>query len=198
MILLIDNYDSFTYNLYHQIARFGIDVQVVRNDAITVEEIRKLKPNAIVISPGPGEPKEAGIVIEMIQQLYKEYPILGICLGHQAIGEAFGATVSRAKNIIHGKTSLLRYEKTGLFASFNEEVEVMRYHSLVIDNSTLSNEFDIIATSADDGEIMAIQHKTYPLFGLQFHPESIGTKTGDEMIQAFLQKIEGVNHVTKG
>ena len=193
MILLIDNYDSFTYNLYHQIARFGSDVQVVRNDAITIEEIRKLNPKAIVISPGPGEPKDAGIVIEMIQALYKEYPILGICLGHQAIGEAFGATVSRAKNIIHGKTSLLHYEKTGLFASFNEEVEVMRYHSLVIEESTLSEEFNIIATSADDGEIMAIQHKTYPLFGLQFHPESIGTKTGDTMIEAFIKKIEVSN-----
>ena len=193
MILLIDNYDSFTYNLYHQIARFGSDVQVVRNDAITIEEIRKLNPKAIVISPGPGEPKDAGIVIEMIQALYKEYPILGICLGHQAIGEAFGATVSRAKNIIHGKTSLLHYEKTGLFASFNEEVEVMRYHSLVIEESTLSEEFNIIATSVDDGEIMAIQHKTYPLFGLQFHPESIGTKTGDTMIEAFIKKIEVYN-----
>ena len=139
--------------------------------------------------PGQGH-KDAGIVIEMIQELYKEYPILGICLGHQAIGEAFGATVSRAKNIIHGKTSLLHYEKTGLFASFNEEVEVMRYHSLVIEEATLSEEFNIIATSADDGEIMAIQHKTYPLFGLQFHPESIGTKTGNTMIEAFIQKIE--------
>ena len=190
MILLIDNYDSFTYNLYHQIARFGIDVQVVRNDAITVEEIRMLKPNAIVISPGPGEPKDAGIVIEMIQQLYKEYPILGICLGHQAIGEAFGATIRRAKHIIHGKTSVLDYEKRGLFHSFHDEIEVMRYHSLIIEPATLPEEFNVMATSKDDGEIMAIQHKTYPLFGLQFHPESIGTKTGDSMIEAFIQKIE--------
>lgn len=196
MILLIDNYDSFTYNLYHQIARFGIEVQVVRNDAITVEEIRELDPNAIVISPGPGEPKDAGIIIEMIQKLYKEYPILGICLGHQAIGEAFGATISRAKNIIHGKTSVLDYEKRGLFHSFQEDIEVMRYHSLIIEPKTLPEEFVVTATSKDDGEIMAIQHKTYPLYGLQFHPESIGTKTGDTMIEAFIRKI-GVSNVTE-
>ena len=190
MILLIDNYDSFTYNLYHQIAKVYENVKVVRNDALTVDEIRALNPKAIVISPGPGEPKEAGIVIEMIQALYKEFPILGICLGHQSIGEAFGATVSRAKNIMHGKTSKLEYEPQGLFVAFHEDIEVMRYHSLIIESRTLSNEFDVVATSKDDGEIMAIQHKTYPLYGLQFHPESIGTKTGDQMIHAFLQQIE--------
>lgn len=170
MILLIDNYDSFTYNLYHQIAQFGEDVKIVRNDAMTVEEIRTLQPKAIVISPGPGEPKDAGIVIEMIRQLYQEIPILGICLGHQSIGEAFGATVSRARNIMHGKTSTLQYEKTGLFAQFEEEVEVMRYHSLIIERQTLHEDFRVIATSADDGEIMAIQHVQYPVYGLQFHP----------------------------
>ena len=176
MILLIDNYDSFTYNLYHQLANVYEDIKVVRNDAFTVEEIRVLKPKAIVISPGPGEPKEAGIVIDMIQSLYKEFPILGICLGHQAIGEAFGATVSRAKNIMHGKISKLEYAQQGLFA--------------IIESRTLSDEFDVVATSMDDGEIMAIQHKTYPLYGLQFHPESIGTETGDQMIQTFLQQVE--------
>lgn len=190
MILLIDNYDSFTYNLYHQIAQFGEDVRVVRNDMITIEEIRALQPKAIVISPGPGVPKEAGIVIEMIQQLYKEFPILGICLGHQSIGEAFGATVSRANNIMHGKTSLLDYTKKGLFQPFDTEVEVMRYHSLIIEKETLPKMFDIIATSKDDGEIMAIQHNEYPVYGLQFHPESIGTEVGDALIQAFLQQLE--------
>ena len=189
MILLIDNYDSFTYNLYHQIAKFGEAVQVVRNDAVTVDDIRAMQPKAIVISPGPGEPKEAGIVIEMIQKLYKEFPILGICLGHQSIGEAFGATVSRAKNIMHGKTSELQFERKGLFNNF-EEVEVMRYHSLIIEKETLHEDFEVVATSKDDGEIMAIQHKRYPLYGLQFHPESIGTKLGDEMIQTFLRTIE--------
>lgn len=190
MILLIDNYDSFTYNLYHQIAQFGEDVKIIRNDAITVEEIRALQPKAIVISPGPGEPKDAGIVIAMIRDLYKEIPILGICLGHQSIGEAFGATVSRAKNIMHGKTSLLQFEETGLFAQFEREVEVMRYHSLIIEKQTLHEDFRIVATSADDGEIMAIQHKQYPVYGLQFHPESIGTELGKDMISMFLKKVE--------
>lgn len=190
MILLIDNYDSFTYNLYHQIAQFGEDIKIIRNDAITVEEIRTLQPKAIVISPGPGEPKDAGIVIAMIRDLYKEIPILGICLGHQSIGEAFGATVSRAKNIMHGKTSLLQFEKTGLFAQFEREVEVMRYHSLIIEKQTLHEDFHIVATSADDGEIMAIQHKQYPVYGLQFHPESIGTELGKDMISMFLKKVE--------
>lgn len=190
MILLIDNYDSFTYNLYHQIAQFGEDIKIIRNDAITVEEIRALQPKAIIISPGPGEPKDAGIVIAMIRDLYKEIPILGICLGHQSIGEAFGATVSRAKNIMHGKTSLLQFEKTGLFAQFEREVEVMRYHSLIIEKQTLHEDFRIVATSADDGEIMAIQHKQYPVYGLQFHPESIGTELGKDMISMFLKKVE--------
>ncbi|OBW60012.1 anthranilate synthase component 2 [Solibacillus silvestris] len=190
MILLIDNYDSFTYNLYHQIAQFGEDIKIIRNDAITVEEIRALQPKAIVISPGPGEPRDAGIVIAMIRDLYKEIPILGICLGHQSIGEAFGATVSRAKNIMHGKTSLLQFEKTGLFAQFEREVEVMRYHSLIIEKQTLHEDFRIVATSADDGEIMAIQHKQYPVYGLQFHPESIGTELGKDMISMFLKKVE--------
>lgn len=190
MILLIDNYDSFTYNLYHQIAQFGEDVKIVRNDALTVEEIRTMQPKAIVISPGPGEPKDAGIVIEMIRQLYKEIPILGICLGHQSIGEAFGATVCRAQNIMHGKTSMLQYEKTGLFAQFEGDVEVMRYHSLIIEKQTLHEDFQVVATSADDGEIMAIQHKQYPVYGLQFHPESIGTELGTAMISEFLKKVE--------
>lgn len=190
MILLIDNYDSFTYNLYHQLAKVYEDIKVVRNDVLTVEEIRALNPKAIVISPGPGEPKEAGIVIDMIQTLYKEFPILGICLGHQAIGEAFGAKVSRASQIMHGKTSKLEYKQFGLLAACNEEIEVMRYHSLIIEPQTLSTDFQIMATSKDDGEIMAIQHKNYPLYGLQFHPESIGTKVGDLLIQTFLQQVE--------
>lgn len=190
MILLIDNYDSFTYNLFHQIASQGEEVKVVRNDSVTIDEIRAMQPKAIVISPGPGEPSEAGIVKNMIRTLYKEIPILGICLGHQSIGEAFGATVSRAQNIMHGKTSELAYEKKGLFATFDGVVEVMRYHSLIIEKDTLHEDFDIVATSNDDDEIMAIQHKTYPVFGLQFHPESIGTKQGTEMVTNFLRKLE--------
>ena len=189
MILLIDNYDSFTYNLFHQIATFGKEVQVVRNDAITIEEIRALKPEAIVLSPGPGNPSEAGIVVEAIRALYTEFPILGICLGHQSIGEAFGCDVVRAEKIMHGKTSVLDYTTTSLFEKLNGEVEVMRYHSLIIDPATLHSDFDVTATARDDGEIMAIQHKHYPVYGLQFHPESIGTETGAQMIEAFLTKI---------
>jgi len=190
MILLIDNYDSFTYNLYHQLSEFEDDIQVVRNDAVTVEEIRLLNPQAIVISPGPGTPSEAGICIQIIKQLYKEFPILGVCLGHQAIGEAFGANVTNAKHILHGKTSLIEHTKTGLFERMNEEVEVMRYHSLVIEKGTLTSDFHVDAYAKDDGEIMAIHHKEYPLFGLQFHPESIGTEQGRLMIEVFIDQVK--------
>ncbi len=189
MILLIDNYDSFTYNLYHQIALQGREVKVVRNDELTIEEIRQMQPKAIVLSPGPGTPSEAGMIVQMIKELHREYPILGICLGHQAIGEAFGGNIVRAKTIMHGKTSMLSHEKRGLFENLVKEVEVMRYHSLILDPATLHPDFDITATSCDDGEIMAIQHKTYPLFGLQFHPESIGTDAGTQMVAAFLEYV---------
>lgn len=190
MILLIDNYDSFTYNLYQQISALGKEVKVVRNDDITIEEIRQLKPEAIVLSPGPGTPLEAGITVEVVKSLHKEFPILGICLGHQSIGEAFGGEIVRAKNIMHGKISTLNYSKKGIFESIDEDVSVMRYHSLIIDPSTFPKELEIIATSSDDHEIMAIQHKQYPVYGLQFHPESIGTETGTKMVQTFLQKVE--------
>ncbi|MCP1145238.1 anthranilate synthase component II [Lysinibacillus endophyticus] len=189
MILLIDNYDSFTYNLYQQIAALGKEVKVVRNDALSIEDIRNLHPEAIVLSPGPGTPREAGITVDVVKELYNEYPILGICLGHQSIGEAFGGTIIRAENIMHGKLSTLNYEQKGLFEQLNGEIEVMRYHSLVIEPSTIHGDFEIVATSADDGEIMAIQHKQYPVFGLQFHPESIGTETGTKMVEAFLERV---------
>lgn len=187
MILLIDNYDSFTYNLYHQIGEFEPDIKVVRNDAITIDEIRSLKPAAIVLSPGPGTPSEAGICIDIIKELHQEFPILGVCLGHQAIGEAFGANVIRAERIIHGKTSMLNYSHTGLFDGIIGEIEVMRYHSLVIDQETLPVELIVDATSSDDGEIMAVHHRDYPVFGVQFHPESIGTEIGSQLIENFLQ-----------
>ena len=190
MILLIDNYDSFTYNLYHQLSEFEEDIRVVRNDAITVEEIRIIKPSAIVLSPGPGTPAEAGICIDVIQRLYNEFPILGVCLGHQAIGEAFGGKVTNARNILHGKTSYLDYTKTGLFEEMDEEIEVMRYHSLVIEKGSLTEGFIVDAYAKDDGEIMAIHHKEYPLFGVQFHPESIGTEKGRKMIEAFIEKAK--------
>ncbi|KYG92224.1 glutamine amidotransferase [[Bacillus] sp. KCTC 13219] len=190
MILLIDNYDSFTYNLYHQIAAFEQEVRVVRNDKITLEEIHAMQPKAIVVSPGPGVPSEAGNVIDIILEFHGQVPILGICLGHQAIGEAFGAKIVRAKNIIHGKMSPLTHQQQGLLQGIAPNEEVMRYHSLVIEQNTLPSDFIVTAHAADDGEIMAIQHKNYPLYGLQFHPESIGTKTGNRMIEAFLNVVK--------
>ncbi|RHW38513.1 aminodeoxychorismate/anthranilate synthase component II [Lysinibacillus yapensis] len=192
MILLIDNYDSFTYNLYQQISSLNREVRVVRNDALTIEDIRSLKPEAIVLSPGPGTPSEAGITVGIVKELYKEFPILGICLGHQSIGEAFGGTILRAKNIMHGKLSGLNYEKKGLFQSLEGDIEVMRYHSLIIEPTTLHNDLEVVAVSEDDGEIMAIQHIHYPVFGLQFHPESIGTETGSKMIESFLNYVGAV------
>ncbi|MEK5232502.1 aminodeoxychorismate/anthranilate synthase component II [Lysinibacillus sp. FSL K6-0232] len=189
MILLIDNYDSFTYNLFQQISMLGKNVKVVRNDAITIEEIQALSPEAIILSPGPGTPTEAGITVEVIQKLHQQFPILGICLGHQSIGQAFGANIVQAQQIMHGKLSSLQYEQTGLFAQLTGDIQVMRYHSLIIEPQTLHKDFKVIATSCDDGEIMAIQHQKYPLFGLQFHPESIGTKEGSMMIQTFLASI---------
>nr|WP_106779883.1 aminodeoxychorismate/anthranilate synthase component II [Lysinibacillus timonensis] len=189
MILLIDNYDSFTYNLYQQISSLGKEVKVVRNDAITIDEIRTLNPSAIVLSPGPGTPSEAGITVKIVKELFKEFPILGICLGHQSIGEAFGGRISRATNIMHGKLSKLTYEKKGLFKDLAGEIIVMRYHSLIIDPQTLHEDLEVIATSSDDHEIMAIQHKLYPIYGLQFHPESIGTEAGTQMVEAFINRI---------
>ena len=192
MILLIDNYDSFTYNLYQQVSMLGKEVKVVRNDALTIAEIEALQPEAIILSPGPGTPDEAGITVEIVKELYAKFPILGICLGHQSIGQAFGSNIIQAKNIVHGKQSIIDYERTGLFAHLDNEVEVMRYHSLVIEPSSLHEDFNVIATSRDDGEIMAIQHKHYPVFGLQFHPESIGTKEGSQMMLAFINQFQTV------
>ena len=190
MILLIDNYDSFTYNLYQQISMLGKEVKVIRNDAITISEIVELNPMAIIISPGPGTPAEAGISIEIIRKLYKQYPILGICLGHQSIGAAFGAKIVQAKTIMHGKISTLSYKNHALFESFNEPISVMRYHSLVIEEKSLTNQLEVIARAEDDNEIMAIKHVIYPLYGLQFHPESIGTKQGNRMMQSFIESLE--------
>ena len=192
MILLIDNYDSFTYNLYQQISMLGKDVKVVRNDELTITEVEALQPEAIILSPGPGTPDEAGITVDVVKELYTKFPILGICLGHQSIGQAFGSNIVQAKSIMHGKLSTLNYKRTGLFAHLDNDVVVMRYHSLSIEPSTLHEDFIVTATSSDDGEIMAIQHKHYPVFGLQFHPESIGTKEGSQMVLAFIEQFQTV------
>lgn len=190
MILLIDNYDSFTYNLYQYLGECGEEVKVVRNDAITVEEIRELNPRAVVLSPGPGAPVEAGICIDLVKELHSELPILGICLGHQAIGEAFGGTVGHADEVKHGKTAQVLHHQADLFEGLKAKVEVMRYHSLVILKNTLPTCLKITATSITDGEIMAVKHDTYPIYGVQFHPESIGTHDGRQMIQNFLDTIK--------
>ena len=185
MILLIDNYDSFTYNLFQYLGEVEEDIIVKRNDEITISEIEELSPTAIVISPGPGRPEEAGISMEVIQQFYKKTPILGICLGHQAIGAAFGANVIGAKQIMHGKTSQIEHTGTDLFAGQEQPLTVMRYHSLVVEKASLPDELEVTATSLDDHEIMALKHKEYPLYGLQFHPESIGTRTGKQLLHEF-------------
>lgn len=193
MILLIDNYDSFTYNLA-QLIGTRHEVVIVRNDADNIFDLAE-QAAAIVISPGPGTPKETGYVKEIIQQFYQQKPLLGICLGHQTIGEVFGAKVNAAKEIRHGKQSDITTVKASrLFKGITDESSVMRYHSLIIDKKTLPEEFTVTATANDDQEIMAIEHQEYPIFGLQFHPESIGTPIGPTIIQNFIQVMEDQKH----
>ncbi|WNF21295.1 aminodeoxychorismate/anthranilate synthase component II [Mesobacillus jeotgali] len=189
MILLIDNYDSFTYNLYQYLSELGAEVKTIRNDKITIQEISRIKPEAIVLSPGPGRPEQAGICVEVVEQLARTIPILGICLGHQAIAHAFGSSIIKAKKVRHGKESKLHHTGISIMNDLDIHPEVMRYHSLVIDRATLNEDFEVLAEAADDGEIMAIKHKHYPLYGLQFHPESIGTKNGKQILSNFLTEI---------
>lgn len=190
MILLIDNFDSFTFNLYQYLGELGEEVVVYRNNQLTLDEIESLNPTAIILSPGPGKPTDAGICIELIQSFYQRFPILGICLGHQAIGAAFGSEIRRAQNIRHGKTSFILHKDNKLFNNLASPLEVMRYHSLSIEKSTLPVELECIAYSIEDQEVMAIQHNQYPVFGLQFHPESIGTPSGKQILKNFLRAIE--------
>lgn len=185
MILLIDNYDSFTYNLYQYMGIFTEDIVVARNDKITIEEIRQMQPEKIVLSPGPKNPKEAGICLELVKEFYDKIPILGICLGHQTIGEALGGTVSYAKQLFHGKQSLIHHTGTSIFAGITSPIKVARYHSLAVQKDSLPDCFEILAET-DDGEIMAMRHKEYPVIGLQFHPESIYTEHGKRMVENFL------------
>ena len=186
MILIIDNYDSFTYNLYQYVGKLNPDVKVVRNDKTTVEEIEASAPEKIILSPGPGFPAEAGICIELIQRLSAKIPMLGVCLGHQAIGEAFGGRIVHAPQIMHGKADTAEID-TGcpVFAGLEKHMKVGRYHSLVIDSETLPEELKITAKTAD-GCIMGVQHKEYPVFGIQFHPESVLTPGGEKIIENFL------------
>ncbi len=187
MILLIDNYDSFSYNLYQLIGELNPDIKVVRNDALGIDDIRKLNPSHIILSPGPGRPEDAGIIIDVVKELSGEYPILGVCLGHQAICAALGATVTYAKQLMHGKSSVVKIDNTSkIFKGLGEKTEVARYHSLAADKDTMPECLKITAES-DDGEVMAVEHKTEKVYGLQFHPESILTPEGRVMLKNFLE-----------
>lgn len=185
MILLIDNYDSFSYNLYQLIGSIDTNIKVIRNDAMTINEIETLNPKAIVISPGPGRPNEAGIIEDVIKYFYDKIPILGICLGHQAICEAFGSKITYASKLMHGKSSIIDFIDDPIFNGVSKPFKVARYHSLVCDKDSLSSSLKILATS-DDNEIMAVKHIDYPVYGLQFHPESILTSQGKILIENFL------------
>lgn len=187
MILLIDNYDSFTYNLFQFMSELGAEVEVVRNDRITLAEIVARRPQKIVISPGPCTPLEAGISNDIIRHMGKEVPILGVCLGHQCIGQVFGATVAYAGEIMHGKTSKVTHDNAGVFTGLPNPLEAIRYHSLAVVPETVPSELDITAWS-DTGVIMGLRHKTLPIEGIQFHPESIMTENGKDLLSNFLTR----------
>ena len=200
MELIIDNYDSFTYNLYQYMGTLNPDIQVIRNDAITVEEIRKLQPDHLILSPGPGRPCDAGVCEPALRELKGKFPILGVCLGHQAIGEVFGGTVTYARQLMHGKQSTVTLDRTSpLFKGLPEQILVGRYHSLAIDPDTLPEVLKATATT-EDGEVMAVEHRDYPIYGLQLHPESILTPEGMTIIRNFLdlkitkQQAGGIDH----
>lgn len=187
MILLIDNYDSFSYNLYQLIGEIDPHIKVIRNDEMSVEQIRNLNPNRIILSPGPGRPEDAGIIIEAAKTLGKEIPTLGVCLGHQAICAAFGAAVTYAKELMHGKQSEVRLDRDCLlFKDCPEKAPVARYHSLAADSDTIPECLKITAVTMD-GEVMAVQHREYPIYGVQFHPESIMTPDGRTMLKNFIE-----------
>ncbi|PJF36854.1 MAG: anthranilate/aminodeoxychorismate synthase component II [Candidatus Thermofonsia Clade 1 bacterium] len=185
MIVLIDNYDSFTYNLAQAFGMLGAQIQVFRNDALTVEQLAALEPSHIVISPGPGDPDDGGISLEAIRQLGHRIPILGVCLGHQCIGQAYGGVVKRAPRLMHGKTSLIYHKNMGIFSELPNPFEATRYHSLIVEEQGLPSCLKVTAFT-DQGEIMGLQHTEYPVFGVQFHPESILTIFGPRLLQNFL------------
>ena len=190
MILLIDNYDSFSYNLFQLIGEVNSDITVFRNDKITIEEISDLNPDAIILSPGPGKPKDAGICVDAVKEFHDKIPILGVCLGHQSICEALGGTVSHAKRLMHGKSSMISLDYDFIFKELPSEISVGRYHSLSLVEDSLPDSLEIISKAKDDGEIMAVKHKDYNVYGLQFHPESILTPDGLTIIENFLEKVD--------
>ncbi len=186
MILLIDNYDSFSYNLFQLVGEINPDIKVIRNDEMTIEEIRAMKPSHIILSPGPGRPEDAGIIVEAARSLGKDIPTLGVCLGHQAICAAFGATVTYAKQLMHGKQSEMEVvAESRLFQGLDKKLPVARYHSLAADPDTMPDCLEVTAVTKDN-EVMAVQHKEYPIYGVQFHPESIMTPDGKKMLKNFL------------
>jgi len=187
MLLLIDNYDSFTWNLAHRLGELGAEVKVVRNDALTIDDIDRLAPSRIVISPGPGRPETAGVTVETLRRFAGRVPILGVCLGHQALSIAFGGTVVRASVPMHGKTSMVAHEGSHLFGGLAAQIEVGRYHSLVIPPDDLPRGFTRSAWVVDDGTIMGVRHQEWPVFGVQFHPESVLTAVGHRVLQNFLE-----------
>jgi len=190
MLLIIDNYDSFTYNLVQYLGELGADLMVRRNDAVGVEEIGELKPNGIVLSPGPCTPAEAGVCVPVIQRWGSSIPLLGVCLGHQAIGEAYGGQVVRADRVMHGKTSHVTHDGAGVFKGLPSPMEVMRYHSLVVRRDTIPDCLDVVAVSADDpNEVHGVRHREFAVFGVQFHPESIMTPSGKALLSNFLEIV---------
>ena len=185
-IILIDNYDSFTFNLYHYLSALKVKVDVIRNDQITSDQILKRKYDKIVISPGPGNPNQSGNCLKIVKTLYKKIPILGVCLGHQIIGQVFGSKIIQAKKLMHGKTSRIISKKAGILRNLPKSFEATRYHSLIIDKKSLSKHLEITAESKD-GLIMGVQHKEYDVHGVQFHPESIKTKLGIKILKNFIR-----------
>ena len=193
MLLLIDNYDSFTYNLYQYLAELGAEIMVCRNDQVTLDEIEAMRPDAIVISPGPCTPNEAGLSCQIIASFGARIPTLGVCLGHQAVGQVYGGNVVRAPEPMHGKTTLMYHRGQGVFQHLPIPFEANRYHSLIVERSTLPNELEITAETAD-GLIMGLRHRTYPVEGVQFHPESILTPVGKDLLRNFLAYRNGHSH----
>lgn len=190
MILLIDNYDSFSYNLFQLVGSLNPEIRVIRNDSVSIKAVREMKPEAIIISPGPGRPEDAGICIDVVKELGSRIPILGVCLGHQAICRAYGGSVSYAKELMHGKQSYAKLDKSSpIFQGLPDNVPVARYHSLALLEETLP-ECLIVTARTTDGEIMAVQHKTYSVYGLQFHPESILTPDGKTILMNFLNQVK--------
>lgn len=189
MILIIDNYDSFTYNLFHYVGQLGCDCLVKRNDEITLGEVEDLQPEAIIISPGPGNPEQAGMTVPVIRKFYKTIPILGVCLGHQALCYAFGSEITRARSLMHGKTSLIRHDGRTIFKGLSNPFVAGRYHSLVVKRESVPPCLEISAET-EDGEIMAVRHRDYPVEGVQFHPESVLTPQGKRIIRNFLNLVE--------